>query len=134
MKRFIFAIAAASVVAAAFGATTSATTPARSARFGALDSGRTQEAETSSERRAVADWSLVAQNAIVARRFPGEAAVFMGIVHAAIYDVAVAVEGGYRPYAITATAPPNTSLEAAVATAVHRRARGTFRSAGGRAD
>ena len=120
MKRFIFAIAVASVVAAAFGATTSATTPATSAMFGTLDSSRPQEAETSSERRAVADWSLIAQNVIAARRFPGEAAVFMGIVHAAIYDVVVAIEGGYRPYAITPTVPPNTSLEAAVATAVHR--------------
>ena len=43
MKRFIFAIAVASVVAAAFGATTSATSPARSAMFGALDSSRTQK-------------------------------------------------------------------------------------------
>jgi hypothetical protein len=47
VKRFIFAIAVAPVVAAAFGATTSATSPARSAMFSALDSSRTQEAETS---------------------------------------------------------------------------------------
>ena len=64
-----------------------------------------------SEERAVADWSLIAQNAIVAvgRKFPGEAAVYMGIVHAAMYDAIVAIEGGYRPYAITPTVPPNTS-------------------------
>ena len=110
VKRIIFAI---TVVAAAFAATTSATGPAK-------------QAETSSQRRAVADWSLIAQNAIAARRFPGEAAVFMGIVHAAIYDVVVAIEGGYRPYAITPTVPPNTSLEAAVATAAHRVLVGRF--------
>ena len=106
MKRVIFAI---TVVAAAFAATTFATSPVN-------------HAETSSQGRAVADWSLIAQNAIVVagRRFPGEAAVFMGIVHATIYDVVVAIEGGYRPYAITPTVPPNTSLEAAVATAAHR--------------
>ena len=104
MKRIIFAI---TVVAAAFAATTFATGPAR-------------QVETSSQGRAVADWSLVAQNVIAARRFPGEAAVFMGIVHAAMYDVVVAIEGGYRPYAIAPTVPPNTSLEAAVATAAHR--------------
>jgi hypothetical protein len=71
---------------------------------------------------------VVAQNAIVAvgRRFPGEAAVHMGIVHAAIYDVVVAIEGGYRPYAITPTVPPNTSVEAAVATAAHRVLAGRF--------
>ena len=50
----------------------------------------------------------------------------MGIVHAAIYDVVVAIEGGYRPYAITPTVPPNTSLEAAVATAAHRVLVGRF--------
>ena len=50
----------------------------------------------------------------------------MGIVHAAIYDVVVAIEGGYRPYAITPTVPPNTSVEAAVATAAHRVLVGRF--------
>ena len=78
--------------------------------------------------RAVADWSLIAQNAIVAvgRRFPGEAAVHMGIVHAAIYDVVVAIEGGYRPFAITPTAHLNTSVDAAVASAAHRVLVGRF--------
>ena len=85
-------------------------------------------AQTSNEGRAVADWSLIAQNAIVVvgRRFPGEAAVHMGIVHAAIYDVVVAIEGGYRPFAITATVPRNTSVDAAVATAAHRVLVGRF--------
>jgi hypothetical protein len=50
----------------------------------------------------------------------------MGIVHAAIYDAVVAVKGGYRPYAITPTVPPNTSVEAAVATAAHRVLVGRF--------
>ena len=50
VKRVIFAI---TVVAAAFAATTFATGPAR-------------QVETSSQGRAVADWSLIAQNAIVA--------------------------------------------------------------------
>ena len=89
---------------------------------------RTQNAETSSEEHAVADWSLIAQNAIVAvgRKFPGEAAVYMGIVHAAIYDAVVAIKGGYRPYAVTPTVPANTSVEAAVATAAHRVLVGRF--------
>jgi hypothetical protein len=109
-------------VAAALGTTTSATGRTQFAAHGGLESSWTQDAETSSEGRAVADWSLIAQNAIVAvgRRFPGEAAVHMGIVHATIYDVVVAIEGGYRPYAITATVPPDTSVDAAVAAAAHR--------------
>ena len=45
---------------------------------------------------AVPEWSMIAQNSIVGvgHKFPGEAAVYMGIVHAAIYDAAVAVSGG----------------------------------------
>jgi hypothetical protein len=72
--------------------------------------------------QAVMDWSLVAQNSIVvvARKFPGEGAVLMGIVHAAIYDATVAVDGGgYRPYAVAVHARGHTSLAAAVATAAH---------------
>jgi hypothetical protein len=115
-------------VAVAFAATTSATASAQSATLGALNSSRTQDAETSSDVRAVGDWSLIAQNAIVAvgRKFPGEAAVHMGIVHATIYDVVVAIEGGYRPFAIRPTVPPNTSVDAAVAAAVHRVLVGRF--------
>ncbi len=115
-------------VAAAFDAKTSTTGPAQPAALGVLDSSRTQDAETSSQARAVADWSLIAQNTIVAvgGRFPGEAAVYMGIVHATIYDAVVAIKGGYRPYAITPTVPPNTSVEAAVATAAHRVLVGRF--------
>src|SRR6058998_3662255 len=78
-------------------------------------------------------WSNEARRAIVpagpggifgtenyGNKFPGEAAVYMGIVHAAIYDAAVAIEGGYKPYAIALTASPDTtSPAAAIATAAH---------------
>src|SRR5437764_11250191 len=77
-------------------------------------------------------WSNEARRAIVpagpggifgtendGNKFPGEAAVYMGIVHAAIYDAAVAIEGGYEPYAISLHAPPNTSSAAAIATTAH---------------
>jgi hypothetical protein len=51
-------------------------------------------------------------------KFPGEAAVYMGIVHAANYDAAVAIEGSYQPFRTTTlTAPANTSPEAAIAPA-----------------
>jgi hypothetical protein len=81
---------------------------------------------------AVAFWSTEARCAVVpagpngvfgrenfGTKFPGEAAVYMGIVHAAIYDAAVAVEGGYGPYAPTPRAPANTSPDAAIAAAAH---------------
>jgi hypothetical protein len=79
----------------------------------------------------VAFWSTEARCAIVppgpggsfgaenlGNKFPGEAAVYMGIVHVAIYDAAVAIERGYRPYAIALHAP-DASAEAAIATATH---------------
>jgi hypothetical protein len=82
---------------------------------------------------AVVAWSNEARRAIVppgpggvfgnenyGDKFPGEAAIYMGIAHAAIYDAVIAIDGGYQPYAIALTAPHDTSVDAAVATAAHR--------------
>jgi hypothetical protein len=95
----------------------------------ALVIGRAPAAHASDLSAApVIDWSNEARYAIVpaaagpenyGNKFPGEAGVYMGIVHAAIYDAAVAIEGGYEPYAIALTAPTNTSPKAAIATAAH---------------
>ena len=81
---------------------------------------------------AVIEWSDEARRAIVppgpagifgpenyGNKFPGEAAVYMGIVHAAMYDTAVALAGGFRPYAIGVSAAPHSSPEAAIATTAH---------------
>src|SRR6266496_4304354 len=67
-------------------------------------------------RRAIVPPSAGAEN--YGNKFPGEAALYMGIVHAAMYDAAVAIEGGYEPYAIGLSAP-DASPEAAIATAAH---------------
>src|SRR5207237_2389433 len=76
-------------------------------------------------------WSNEARKAIVppsagpenyGRRGPSDAAVYMGIAHVAIYDAAVALEGGYEFYAQydpPIIVPPNTSSAAAIATAAH---------------
>jgi hypothetical protein len=76
-------------------------------------------------------WSNEARKAIVppsagaenyGRRGPADGAVYMGIAHVAIYDAAVALEGGYQFYAQydpPIIVPPNTSAAAAVATAAH---------------
>jgi hypothetical protein len=72
-------------------------------------------------------WSNEARRAIVPQsagpenfgnKFPGEAGIYIGIVHTAIYDAAVAIEGGYQPYAIALDAP-DASPAAAIATAAH---------------
>ena len=90
------------------------------------------EADNPESPAPVIYWSLEAQRAIVppgpggifgsenfGNKFPGEAAVYMAIVHAAIYDAAVAIEGGFEPYAIAIDAPPDASAAAAIATAAH---------------
>lgn len=83
-------------------------------------------------RTAVIEWSNITRRAIVpagpngvfgaenfGNKFPGEAAVYMSIVHAAIYDAAVAIGGGYEPYAAEITVPEDVSAEAAISTAAH---------------
>ena len=73
---------------------------------------------------AVVHWSEVAQGAISAPASPGgplrppaASAVLAGIVHAAIYDAVVAIEGGFEPFATTIHRPPDASVDAAVAQA-----------------
>ena len=74
------------------------------------------------------DGSLEAQRAIVppavgaGDKSPGEAALYMGIVHVAMHVTpAVAIEGGYYPYAVWVPVPTDTSPAAAVAAAAHGR-------------
>jgi hypothetical protein len=80
----------------------------------------------------IAFWSTEARCAIIpagpggvfglenfGNKFPGEAGVYMGIVHVSIYDAAVSIAGGYRPYAPTRRAPAGASPEAAIATAAY---------------
>jgi hypothetical protein len=103
--------------------------------------GGTSHAEAASPAATpVIDWSNEARRAIVpasagaenfGNKFPGEAGVYMGIVHAAIYDAAVAIEGGgYElyagPYDPPLIAPPGTSAEAAIATAAYRTLVGLY--------
>ncbi|MGH2720779.1 MAG: vanadium-dependent haloperoxidase [Actinomycetota bacterium] len=58
-----------------------------------------------------------------APRHPGGALLVHTVVHLAVYDAVVAVEGGYRPYATRVDAPEGADMRAAVATAAHRSAR-----------
>lgn len=125
MKSIWAAVAAISLavvtvgVAPSAGATVPATQCAPGAHYAAATS-------------PIAFWSTEARCAVVpagaggvngpenfGTKFPGDAAVSMGIVHAAIYDAAVALEGGYQPYAPTPASPADASPEAAIATAAH---------------
>ena len=75
---------------------------------------------------AVIQWAGIIQQAIhgpAAPRSGGTSQILHTMVHLAVYDAVVAVEGGYRPYAARITAPRRTDVRAAVATAAYLTAR-----------
>jgi hypothetical protein len=51
---------------------------------------------------------------------PAEGHTIFAYVAIAVYDSVMAIEGGYRPFAVKATAPDGASPQAAVAAAAHR--------------
>jgi hypothetical protein len=78
------------------------------------------------QSNAVTDWAAIVQAAVHnanAPRPPASAEVLHTIVHLAVYDAVVAIEGGYRPYASAIQAAPGADVRAAVATAAYRAAR-----------
>jgi hypothetical protein len=79
----------------------------------------TSGSSASEAGNAVTDWSLIAQTAIAEGRPPGSSQVLHGIVHAAMYDAVVAVEGGFQPFAIAPPVARPASADAAVAAAAH---------------
>jgi hypothetical protein len=66
------------------------------------------------------DWSLKAQNVITAGRPPASSEYLLALVHAAMYDAVVAIEGGYRPFRITVEVDQPASADAAVAAAAYQ--------------
>ncbi|MGQ0625431.1 MAG: ABC transporter substrate-binding protein [Sporichthyaceae bacterium] len=79
------------------------------------------------DHNVVTDWAAIVAPTIHSAaepRRPAAAAPRAAIVALAVYDAAVAVEGGYEPYATTVDAPEGADLDAAVATAAYRAARG----------
>jgi hypothetical protein len=77
----------------------------------------TSPAAAAATGNAVTDWSLIAQNAIAVGRPPASSEVLHGIVHAAIYHVVVAIEGGFEPFAVSIRSQQPASVDAAVAAA-----------------
>jgi hypothetical protein len=71
------------------------------------------------EGNAVTDWSLIAQTAIAEGRPPGSSQVLHGIVHAAMYDAVIAIEGGFEHYTISPEVDRPAAPAAAVAAAAH---------------
>ena len=74
----------------------------------------------------VTDWATIVQPAIhnaLAPRPPAGAQVLHAMIQLAMYDAAIAIEGGYQPYAAAIPATPGSDVRAAVATAAYLTAR-----------
>src|SRR5262245_20541102 len=70
------------------------------------------------------DWATIVQPAInTPPKSPPVQYLMRATIHLAMYDAAVAVEGGYAHFLTTAHALPGADIRAAVATAAYRAAR-----------
>src|SRR6476661_763926 len=102
MKRMLFVVVALALVSAGAASSTR---------------GRAQPVRPSSDPNAVLYWSQVAESTISVGRPPASSEVLNGLVHAAIYDAVMSVDGGYEPFAVSIRSPGPTSVDAAVAAA-----------------
>ena len=69
----------------------------------------------------VTSWDAVGTQAFSAAGLtPAEGHTIFAYVAVAVYDAVMAIEGGYRPFAVDVEAPRSASAEAAVAAAAHR--------------
>jgi hypothetical protein len=81
-------------------------------------------------QNVVTDWAGIIQPAVIKiadsspLRPPASSEVLHTIIQLSMYDAAMAIEGGYTPYAAAISAPPGADVRAAVATAAYRTARG----------
>jgi hypothetical protein len=74
-------------------------------------------------QNAVTDWAKIVQP-VVDTSAPPYVFVLGATIQLAVYDAAIAIEGGFRPFAAAIPAPRGASVGAAVATAAWRTARG----------
>jgi len=81
----------------------------------------------------VTDWNTIADRTIFTENLVAipRSGLYFGFMHIAMYDAVVAIEGGYEPYAYTATAPATASTEVAAATAAYRVLRHYFPASAG---
>src|ERR1043166_8638395 len=69
----------------------------------------------------VAQWNKIAEDTVVGSgTFQSEGLIYMAYASAAVYDAAVAIEGGFEPYGPPIAAPPGASVDAAVVEAAYR--------------
>jgi hypothetical protein len=69
----------------------------------------------------VQQWNKIAEDTVVGSgAFQTEGLIYMSYTSAAVYDAAVAIEGGFEPYGPAITAPAGASVDAAVVEAAYR--------------
>jgi hypothetical protein len=81
-----------------------------------------------SAQNVVTDWASIIQPAVLSNssggaRSPGTAEILHATIQLAMYDAAMAIEGGYTPFAGNLSAPAGSDVRSAVATAAYRTAR-----------
>jgi hypothetical protein len=75
-------------------------------------------------QNAVTDWAAIVQPPLnTPARLPAIQNILRAMVHIAIYDAVVAIEGGYQPFAAVISDPGGSDVRAAVATAAYLTAR-----------
>ena len=74
---------------------------------------------TAHAQNAVTQWSAIAERTVAASRSPASSEVLLGVVHAAMYDAVVAVEGHYTPVASAPAVDAPASGAVAAATAAY---------------
>jgi hypothetical protein len=85
-----------------------------------------QLSEAPGAPNVVTDWAGIVQSAInnpAAPRPPASSEVLHATIILAMYDAAMAIEGGYQPFTAAIAAPAGADSRAAVATAAYRTAR-----------
>ena len=78
-------------------------------------------------QNVVTDWATIIQPAVLSNgaggaRSPATAEVLHATIQLAMYDAAMAIEGGYAPFAANLSAPAGADVRAAVATAAYQTA------------
>src|SRR6476659_2804609 len=69
----------------------------------------------------VEQWNKIAEDTVVGSgAFQTEGLIYMSYTSAAVYDAAVAIDGGFDPYGTSITAPPGASVDCAVVEAAYR--------------
>src|SRR5689334_15946654 len=74
-----------------------------------------------SAQNVVTDWAAIIQPAVLnnspsGARSPATAEILHATIQLAMYDAAMAIDGGYEPFAANLSAPSGSDVRAAVAT------------------